>query len=91
MSESFKNTSLKYEARKTHFVTISAQAAQKNAAGNFDFEKSIKRLVNYSIFGHLEAGARMERFFLRHEIRHFNQWQAFITWSVPHKWTKIKT
>ena len=39
----------------------------KTVIGNFDFEKSLKRLEAYSLSGHLEAGVRVERLLLRHE------------------------
>ena len=53
-------------SKKNSFCDDICTSCTKNAAGNFDFEKSIKRLENYSTLGHLEAGARMERILLRH-------------------------
>ena len=53
-------------SKKNSFCDYICTSCTKNAACNFDFKKSIKRLENYSTFGHLETGARMERILLRH-------------------------
>ena len=58
MPKPLEKMSLKFEAGKT---------PKKTVFGNFDFEKSLKRLGKYSLSGHLEVGARIEGLLLRHK------------------------
>ena len=54
-------------SRKNSFCDYVCTKCAKTVDGNFDFEKSLKRLEKYSLSGHLEAGARIERLLLLHE------------------------
>ena len=54
-------------SRKNSLCDYVCTKCTKTVDGNFDFEKSLKRLEKYSLSGHLEAGARIERLLLRHE------------------------
>ena len=54
-------------SRKNSFCDYVCTKCTKTVDGNFDFEKSLKRLEKYSLSGHLEAGARIEKLLLRHE------------------------
>ena len=54
-------------SRKNSFCDYVCTKCTKTVDGNFDFEKSLKRLEKYSLSGHLEAGAGIERLLLRHE------------------------
>ena len=53
--------------RKNSLCDYVCTKCTKIVDGNFDFEIFLKRLEKYSLSGHLEAGARIERLFLRHE------------------------
>ena len=61
-----KKLSLKFEAGKTPFCDFVCTKCTKTVDGDFDFEKSLKRLEKYSLSGHLETDARIERLLLRH-------------------------
>ena len=79
-------------SKKNSFCDYICTSCTKNAAGNFDFEKSIKRLENYSTFGHLEAGARMERILLRHtDSKQQQLWQENLDKKRRIKSTKTVT
>ena len=53
--------------RKNSFCDYICTKCTKTLDGNFDYEKSLKRLEKYSLSGNLEAGARVERILLRNE------------------------
>ena len=53
--------------QKNSFCDYICTKCTNTLDGNFDYEKSLKRLEKYSLSGNLEAGVREERIILRNE------------------------